>query len=300
MGGRARLGRARGRLQPPCAGGVRAAQTLHVMADALTDAVRLSTGAAKPTAVYERMALFDEHTWCAAHPGGDALDGRESGALQWQSKAALAVEARDRADALLGAAAARFRSERSESILVLNPSGHARSDVVEVFLPGEPRRSGRSRRGRRRARRARAERARAARVEPQPAAGAGAVVRRPRRAGPRLPALRARRGRRRPEGARAGALENEHYRVELEVDGGHAVSVLDRELGLELVDTASAFGFAQVVRDLYGGPLQATGARPARRSPMRRAAGRTCWSRRATGRRTAWSSAARTRSRSAR
>ena len=111
----------------------RTAQTLHAMADALTGAEPLP--ASEVDAVYERMARFDEHTWCAAHPGGDALTGRESGGLQWQSKAALAVEARDRADALLGAAAARFRSERSDSILVLNPSGHQRNDVVEVFLP---------------------------------------------------------------------------------------------------------------------------------------------------------------------
>ena len=59
-------------------------------------------------------------------------------------------------------------------------------------------------------------------------------------------------------GGEAGALENEHYRIELDVEGGHAVRLLDRELGLDLVDAESAFGFGQVVRDLYGGPLQAT------------------------------------------
>ena len=42
-----------------------------------------------------------------------------------------------------------------------------------------------------------------------------------------------------------------------------APSLVDLELGHDLVDAASAFGFGQVVRDLYGGPLHATArARP--------------------------------------
>ena len=77
-------------------------------------------------------------------------------------------------------------------------------------------------------------------------------------------------GRRRGE---PGALENEHYRLELDVEGGHAVSLLDLELGHDLVDAASAFGFAQVVRDLYGGPLQATTRACRRRAPVTRRGG---------------------------
>ena len=61
-----------------------------------------------------------------------------------------------------------------------------------------------------------------------------------------------------PQAHEAGAFENEHYRMELEVESGHSVRLLDLELRLDLVDAASAFGFGQVVRDLYGGPLQAT------------------------------------------
>ena len=204
-------------------------------------------------------------------PGGDALTGRESGALQWQSKAALAVEARDRADALLGAAAARFRSDRSDSILVLNPSGHARSDVVELFLPAS-----------------RATRELAVvdveRGERVPSALGPPESSRNRPQGRVLsfvardvPGLGYRRFELVEDGAgrleaEPGALENEHYRVELDVEGGHAVSLLDRELGHELVDAASAFGFAQVVRDLYGGPLQAT--RRASGAPVTYAEGR--------------------------
>ena len=231
---------------------VRTARTLHAIADALG-------GAELPPAtdvdgVYELTALFDEHTWCAAHPGGDALTGRESGALQWQSKAALAVEACDRADALLGAAAARFRSGRGDSLLVLNPGAHARTDLVQVFVPGDRELAVVD----------------VERGERVPSALGPPEAGRNRPQGRVLsfvardvPGLGYRRFELDEAGARsaagkARALENEHYRVELDADGGHALSLLDRELGLDLVDAASAFGFGQVVRDLYGGALQAT------------------------------------------
>ncbi len=239
---------------------VRTAQTLHVMADALTGTDPGWAGAAE--AVYERMELFDEHTWCAAHPGGSALIGRESGALQWQTKAALAVDASDRADALLSAAAGRFRASRGDSILVLNASGHARSDVVEVFVPASRVDSGRH-----------LAVVDVERNERVPHAFGPPEPSRNRRQGRVLsfvahnvPGLGYRRFTLVEDGANPpadvagvpGVLENEHYRLELDVDGGHAVRLLDLEVGLDVVDAASAFGFAQVVRDLYGGALQAT------------------------------------------
>jgi hypothetical protein len=65
--------------------------------------------------------------------------------------------------------------------------------------------------------------------------------------------------------AGGGKLENEHYRVELDVESGCAIGVYDKELGVELVDRSSSFGLGQVVRDRYGGALDLT-ARPAPRS----------------------------------
>ena len=113
VGRRARLGRARGRLQPPRAGrGADGADAARHGRRASPAPTRSPDWAGEVDRVYERMALFDEHTWCAAHPAGRALTGRESAELQWQSKAALAVEARDRAEALHGEAAARFRVGR--------------------------------------------------------------------------------------------------------------------------------------------------------------------------------------------
>ena len=250
---------------------VRTAQTLHVMADALTGA-EPAPGVARSTRVYERMALFDEHTWCAAHPGGDALTGRESGG------AAVAVEGGARCR---GARPRRRTARRRSRALPLraqrfDPGAQPERPPAQRRrggLPaGEPCHS-RAGRGRRRAWGARAVRARTARVEPQPAAGARALVRRPRRA--RRSATAASTlvedGAGQPEVV-PGTLENEHYRLELEGEGGHALSLLDRELGSELVDAASAFGFAQVVRDLYGGPLQAT--RRASGAPVTYAEGR--------------------------
>ena len=48
---------------------VRTGQTLAVLSGSTVDA----------DAAYERIALFDEHTWGAAHPRGEAESGRESG-----------------------------------------------------------------------------------------------------------------------------------------------------------------------------------------------------------------------------
>src|SRR5205823_2468300 len=80
------------------------------------------------------------HTWGAARPDGDAAEGRESGALQWQSKAALATESLGMAEALVEAASAAFRTvERVASVLVVNPSSFTRADLVTVLLPEERR-----------------------------------------------------------------------------------------------------------------------------------------------------------------
>ena len=276
VGRRARLGRARGRLQPPRAGG---------RADG-TDAARHGRRARRRRPeldwagevdrVYERMALFDEHTWCAAHPGGDALTGRESGELQWQSKAALAVEARDRADALLDAAAARFRSgaatrsscsTRAATRAPTSSSSSCRR-AVSTRRP--------SRRRRRGARRAGAA-ARSAPPESSRNRPQGRLLSFVARD---VPALGYRRfelvadGAAQPRGRAGPARERALPRRARRRGRLRAPSLLDRELGHDLVDAASAFGFGQVVRDLYGGPLQATARVAARRRAHLRAAGR--------------------------
>jgi hypothetical protein len=215
---------------------VRTAQTIGTLAGRPVD----------PEPVYERLALFDEHTWGAARPDGDAADGRESGALQWQSKAALATESLGRAEALVDAAAAAFRGvERVDSILVVNPSGFARTDLVTVLLPEE--------------RQLAVVDAESQSRVPHAFGPPETARNRPRgvplsfvaRA---VPAL----GYRRFDLVRdAGAAELAEEAFQFEVDEGVVTSLRD-EHGRELVDQESAFGFAQVIHDRYLSELNAT------------------------------------------
>ena len=204
---------------------VRTAQTLHVMADALTGAEPELDWAGEADRVYERMALFDEHTWCAAHPAGRALTGRESSELQWQSKAALAVEARDRAEALHEAARARFRAGAPR----LDP--RAQPERPRAHRPGRALRAGGA---------CRRDRPLAVvdveRGERVPHAFGAPEPSRNRPQGRLLsfvardvPALGYRRfelvadGAARARGRGRAPLENEHYRVELDAEGGYAL-----------------------------------------------------------------------------
>jgi hypothetical protein len=72
--------------------------------------------------------------------------------------------------------------------------------------------------------------------------------------------------------AGAGSLESEHYRLEVDVESGCATSLVDKQLGVELVDAASAFGLGQVVHDRYGSALDATARLPPRGAPVTRSA----------------------------
>jgi Glycosyl hydrolases family 38 N-terminal domain/Glycosyl hydrolases family 38 C-terminal domain len=236
-------------------GTIRTAQTLHVLADALA-----GPGPGwrqEADAAYASMGLFDEHTWGAAHPEGDAAEGRESGALQWQAKAAYAAEARDRSDAMREAAIGRL-AELADGVLVFNPSSRARTDVVRLFVP---------------AGRVPLERPLVVRGPAgEPLACASEIVagsRNRNRAPGRtlsfvaddVPAMGFRRYTLAEEtmgGDVEGALENEHYRLELDAGTGCLTSVFDKGLGLELVQPDSAFGFGQVVYDRYSSALRAT------------------------------------------
>jgi hypothetical protein len=249
---------------------VRTGQTLNVLADAL-DA---SSGGWVDDAdrTYEQLARFDEHTWGAAHPGGDAAEGRQSGGLQWQTKASHAVSALDLASSLVERGAARLAARiPTASVLVVNPASFARTDVVRVFVPAQ-------RLGDRSGLALRDEATGAElplALEPGP----------PGRNRPQgevlsfvahdVPALGFRRYSLVPGAqplASAGAdatLENEHYLLELDLAGGCVARLLDKELGFELVDAGSPFGFGQYVYDRYTGSLSATlrlsaaGVRPA-------------------------------------
>ena len=94
---------------------VRTAQTLHTLADTLTD------DGADPwneiDEAYESMALFDEHTWGAANPWMDGLERRESGALQWERKAGFARDAYEKSNALVRSGIHRLSGDVPVSVL---------------------------------------------------------------------------------------------------------------------------------------------------------------------------------------
>ncbi|MFL6073995.1 MAG: hypothetical protein ACJ73S_11430 [Mycobacteriales bacterium] len=248
---------------------LRHAETLHSLAGADADV----------DAVYDKLGLFDEHTWGAANPWQDAEDGFDSGGLQWARKCELAYQAADDTEDLRHAGArrlgARYPAARGTlaGYLVVNP-GAARSDVVEAFLPASvvaldvP-------------------------VEVRDARG-GAVVPhheeavRPeewptRPAGRRLswlardlPALGyARFDVVRGGGpvdvvdlGRDGVVESERYRVEYDLAEGYLASVFDKVAGRELVNRDALAGMNQYVHDAYAtaphfnhlsGHIEATG-----------------------------------------
>jgi Glycosyl hydrolases family 38 N-terminal domain/Glycosyl hydrolases family 38 C-terminal domain len=225
---------------------VRTGQTLNVLADRLGEQDAWADDADR---AYEALGMFDEHTWGAAHPDEDAIDGRRSGVLQWQTKAAFAASAYDRSSSLVERGTARLAAHVPKaSLLVVNTASFPRTDVVRVLVPSE----GVGVRDTRFA------------IEPGPTGRnrpQGVVLSFLARD---VPALGFRRYKLVPAAfahgtpGPASTLENEHYRVELDLESGCVTSLFDRELGLELVDGASPFGFGQYVYDRYAGWLSAT------------------------------------------
>ncbi|MEV5408736.1 hypothetical protein AB0K60_07855 [Thermopolyspora sp. NPDC052614] len=209
---------------------------------------------------YDKVALFNEHTWGAATPWGDAEEGHESGAVQWVRKAAVAYEAYDDAlDALHGAArrfGATFPAEGVACFIVFNPYVAVRTDLVEAFLPhdvvalDEPialqdARTGvpiphheRIVRPRDWPPRPPGRRLRAV-VPDVPGVGYVRVNVVPAAAPPPAP-------------ARIGdVIENEFYRVSYLIERGHIGSVFDKVAGRELVNPLAVAGFGQYVYDRY-------------------------------------------------
>ncbi|MBJ7603203.1 MAG: hypothetical protein JF888_08465 [Candidatus Dormibacteraeota bacterium] len=234
------------------------AATVHQLADVVrpADAVHWRTPMGR---AMDSAALFDEHTWGAAEPWGDALERRNSGALQWREKAGFALSAYERSQDLLDSAAHRLSpilaSPAGPSVAVFNPSPWARTDVVEVFLPES-------------------------RIRPVGALevideATGLTVahnvrpqehERHRPRGARLtfvasavPALGYRRYLYRTARGDTEALapppqlflENEYYLVQVDSASGCVTRLFDRRLDEELVDSRGAVGFNQYVHDRY-------------------------------------------------
>jgi hypothetical protein len=127
---------------------IRTAQTLHALADIVTDEPLPSINA-DARAAYEDMALFDEHTWGAANPWGLNASRESSGAYQWTRKEAYAYVAGERTQMLLNSGLHRIArlaatssgngagngAEHRESLLVFNASSWSRTDLARIFIP---------------------------------------------------------------------------------------------------------------------------------------------------------------------
>ena len=91
--------------------------------------------------IYDRLGLFDEHTWGAANPWHDHEDGFDSGGMQWARKCEMAYSAADDAEDLRVAGGhrlgARFTAPAGTlaSYLVTNLGPADRTDLAVVFLP---------------------------------------------------------------------------------------------------------------------------------------------------------------------
>jgi hypothetical protein len=239
---------------------LRAAQTMHAIADSIADDGVSVEG--EVDSAYEDMALFDEHTWGAANPWADGLTATESGAIQWAKKASFAREARDASEALVESGARRLsrlfggRGSALAAATVFNPSGLTRTDLARVFVSES-------------------------RLDPRrPLAVVDAAT------GERVPHVveEQAHARFRPRGswvsfvardvppcgyaryelvedgaAESGeeegrpepAIENEHYRLDLDLPSGCVSSIVDKSGGRELVNGESPFGFNHYVYDRY-------------------------------------------------
>lgn len=119
---------------------LRTAQTLHALADVVTDEPMPSVSA-DVQAAYEEMALFDEHTWGAANPWDREADMFSSGAYQWTRKEAFAYTAEERTTLLHNGGLQRIaplaasNGENVAGLVVVNPSSWARTDLARIFVP---------------------------------------------------------------------------------------------------------------------------------------------------------------------
>ncbi len=237
-------------------------RTLHALADVLSGD-RSSAAAVEVDQAYEDAALFDEHTWGAANPWEERLEQMGSGALQWQRKAAFALSAYERAEALVDTGIRRladcFLSPAGvlAAILVVNPSAWARTDLVRVFLPAERVPPG----ARFALKEGASERDVPFAIEPQQHAKFRAkgqwltfVAEVPPLGYARYDVVA---GQARdevnpqPPVSDPFTLNSRFYRVVLDPRDGYITSIIDRDTGLDLVDANAPFGFNEYIYDRY-------------------------------------------------
>lgn len=190
--------------------------------------------------VWDNILLYDEHTWGAhnsiADPTSDFVQ------RQWAVKAAYATFAADRTNRLLDRGLRRLAARVGApdgSVLVFNPSGRARTGVVEVAVPRGTRLFDGDKPVPQQVVR---EDVLRDRVVAFLASDVPAVGYKTYRVGPDGGAL--------PDAAGrfdGNVLENDFYRVEFDAQTGGIASLIDKKSNRQLVDTTSPYKLGQVI-----------------------------------------------------
>jgi alpha-mannosidase len=187
--------------------------------------------------------LYDEHTWGAWNSISEPWSELARG--QWAVKSGFAYEARETSRTLLRRgqeALARFVTAAGDHEFgVFNPLSWARTDVVRVALPAGPLREAKGmlrvidrRTGREAKFQMEGENGLLVLAPDIPALGY-ALFAVETGAGPGAPGQADVRA----DGARGGTIENRFYRITVDPRTGGIASLLDKELGRELVDASS-------------------------------------------------------------
>jgi len=196
--------------------------------------------------VWDNVLLYDEHTWGAHNsiynPDSDFVH------RQWAIKAAYATDAADETKRLLGRGLERLVSRvkvEDGSVLVFNPTGRARTDVVHVKIPrGSVIMEGET-------------------VVPQQIAHEDTALRDVTMAfvATDVPAVGYRtycvvtEGSQleQPQRFKDNVLENDFYRVTFDQETGAIASIIDKKLNKELVDAKSPYKLGQMIYAAGGG-----------------------------------------------
>lgn len=247
----------------------RQAQATLADAQTVSGIERLLGGAGVPeetgrsAAVYSSVSLFNEHTWGASDPWTHADSGRYSGSEQWHWKYGRALAARDDADLFLDHASARLGAllraepDADSTYHAVNTAGFPRSTTVSLFVResrvplDEPVV----------VRDARTGKTLPSETVPQTNPENRAAGRFVRVHVPDVPALGSVRLTVHRSGAAASAattgtpeplvLENEHLRVEVDLERSHVASIRDKATGREIVDQDAVVGMNGYVYDTY-------------------------------------------------
>ena len=229
--------------------------------------------AARAADTYENATLFDEHTW-GAYSSIEAPDSLFTRA-QWNRKAGFAytaaMEAHDqlaRAANALAEAARHARARRASSTSATSSRRRRSSRPASTRCWSSTRCRGSGRSWSRSRSRAAARRRSASSTASSTAAAAGAARGRSRRSGGSpapcrrwaTPSSRSRHPTR-PTSRSRRAIENRHYRVTVDPEGGGLLEFFDKELGHD---------FAGDVPGLAPGPIRLRDGRLAGRAPRHR------------------------------